>query len=43
MFGNAFKNASRFFGTHFTQMSPNTILRLSPKTSFNFSLKQIEK
>ena len=43
MFGNAFKNASRFFGTHFTQMNPNTILRLSPTQSFNYSLKRVEK
>ena len=43
MFGNAFKNASRFFGTHFTQMNPNTILRLSPTQSFNFSLLRVEK
>lgn len=43
MFGSAFKHTSRFFGTHFTQMKPNTALKLLNSSQINKSLNGITK
>ena len=43
MFGHAFKHTSKFFGTHFTQMNPNTATRLLNSNQINKSLNSISK
>jgi hypothetical protein len=41
MFGSAFKHTSRFFGTHFTQMKPQTAMRLLSSNHISRSLSSM--
>lgn len=40
MFGSTFKHTSRFFGTHFTQMKPQTAIRLLSSNHISQSISR---